>query len=462
MSGPDLTISATAPSTAVASNNASIPVSWTVTNSSSEDALSRWYDAVYLSSTPTLSGSIYTYLASYGRPGSGPLIAGASYTLNENLTIPNVAAGDYYLIFSADYASSQAVTNPADGLVALPITLTAPAVDLVLTQATAPASAVVGNGDSISVSWTVQNQGAEAANDYWYDAVYLSASATLDDTATQLTSQSNSGTSLAPNASYSVTASAAIGNFPTGQAYLIFVANNGAGQGETDRSNNVYSLPIQLNAPGDVDLTISGSGPSSAAVGQAATVSWTVTNQGPSTAAASWADIVYLSHVPVYDSTAVYLTSLNSGDKIPLASGQQYTRTQDITIPTYSYAGSTTGDMYLLFVTNSNDAQAETDTTNDVQAVPITIESSAVDLQVTAATAPATGVLGDAVPISFTVKKLRQRLRARRLVRFGLFVEHALREQLFDVSDQHQRVQSGAVGGRRQLHRRSRGHASWR
>ena len=57
----------------------------------------------------------------------------------------------------------------------MPITLSSP--DLVVTSVTAPATATAGQ--SIPVSWTVENEGSAATVDNWYDDVYLSTNQTL-------------------------------------------------------------------------------------------------------------------------------------------------------------------------------------------------------------------------------------------------------------------------------------------
>ena len=84
----------------------------------------------------------------------------------------------------------------------------------------------------------------------------------------------------------------------------------------------------------------------------------------------------------------------------PLAAGAEYTQTQTVTIP--DVGG---GTFYLLFVADSYGYQGETDETNNVKAAA-SISLSAPDLTVTAATAPATAVLGQAVDVSWTVKNV--------------------------------------------------------
>ena len=122
-----------------------------------------------------------------------------------------------------------------------------------------------------------------------------------------------------------------------------------------------------------------------------------MTNQGTKDAAANWTDAVYLSTKPTYDDTAAFVDYFNAPPtgSSPLAAGDSYTLNENVTL-----SGATTGPMYLLIVTNSNHNQSESDATNDVYALPITI--GAPDLAVTAASAPASAALGGTIAVSWT------------------------------------------------------------
>ena len=62
-----------------------------------------------------------------------------------------------------------------------PRTLLSGQPDLIISTATAPNSAVVGNGQTIDVNWTVTNQGGDiTGSTNWDDSVYLSPTATYN------------------------------------------------------------------------------------------------------------------------------------------------------------------------------------------------------------------------------------------------------------------------------------------
>ena len=192
VSGPSLAVTInTSPTTAVAGNDDSVELAWTVTNNSSSDAMATWSDEVYLSATPSLNLSGYdtTYwdLGGFNEPLAGALTAGGSYTQDRTVTIPSVpSAGTYYLFVDANNYGSQPVTSTVGETASAAISLTLPAVDLVVTQA-APSATNLLAGGNYTLSYTVQNQGTDTANsDSWTDYVYLSSKQTLDNSAVEV------------------------------------------------------------------------------------------------------------------------------------------------------------------------------------------------------------------------------------------------------------------------------------
>ncbi|MBD2251345.1 CARDB domain-containing protein [Nostoc parmelioides] len=386
-----------------------IPVSWTVKNQGTVSALANyWYDSIYISNDQFLDDSDTFLFYKYGEQNT-PLASGESYTVTENISIPNsVARGNIsrYLLFVTDGYNNQDETDETNNVFAQAITINAP--DLVVTAANVPSTAVLG--ETISVSWTVKNQGTVSAFIDWYDAVYISDDQFFDYSDILLVNR-NTGedTPLASGESYTATQDIYIpGDVYNGlrQQYLLFVADGGYfgdNQGETDETNNVFAQAITINAP---DLVITAANaPTSAALNETISVSWTVKNQGTVSAFTDWYDAVYISDDQFFDYSDIQLANRYTGEDTPLASGESYTATQDIYIPGYV----TTGDVYdglrqryLLFVTDEYNNQGETDETNNVFAQAITL--AAPDLVITAANAPTTTVLNETISVSWTVK----------------------------------------------------------
>ncbi|MFN6539114.1 MAG: CARDB domain-containing protein [Nostoc sp. EkiNYC01] len=397
---PDLVITGTnAPTTAALGET--ISVSWTVKNQGIISAFANWYDYIYISDDQFFDSSDTAIASRYTKENT-PLASGDSYTATQDISIPNfLATGDVYLLFVADtgYYNNQVETDETNNVFAQAITLTAQ--DLVVTAANAPTTAALG--ETISVSWTVKNQGVVFASGDWYDAVYISDDQFFDSSDTRLTDRyTGENTPLASGDSYTATQDISIPNFlAAGDVYLLFVADGGYYnyQVETNEDNNVFAQAITINAP---DLVITAANaPTTAALGETISVSWTVKNQGLVSAFADWNDAVYISDDQFFDESDTYLTDRYTGENTPLASGDSYTATQDISIPNFLAAG----DVYLLFVADGGEYgnnQGETDETNNVFAQAITL--TAPDLVITAANAPTTAALGETISVSWTVK----------------------------------------------------------
>ncbi|MFN6539116.1 MAG: CARDB domain-containing protein [Nostoc sp. EkiNYC01] len=391
VAAPDLVVTAAnAPITAALGQ--AISVSWTVKNQGIVSAFGDWYDYVYISDDQFF-GEGDTFLTYRNTGENTPLAPGASYTITQDISIPNSVGGDVYLLFVAA-GNNQGETDQTNNVFAQAITINAP--DLVVTAVNAPTTAALR--ETISVSWTVKNQGIVSALNDWYDYIYISDDELFGEGDTYVTNR-NTGenTPLAPGASYTITQDIYIPfHTATGNRYLLFVADGNKNQGETDETNNVFAQAITINAP---DLVVTAANaPTTAALRETISVSWTVKNQGTVSAFGDWDDAVYISNDQFFDYNDTYLTSPNTGENTPLASGASYTITQDIYIPN-DVAG---GGRYLLFVTDLQRLQTQTDETNNVFAQAITI--NAPDLVVTAANAPTTTGLNQIISVSWTVK----------------------------------------------------------
>ena len=202
------------------------------------------------------------------------LVSGNTYSIG---FAPQTAQGSYTLTIATsvtDFAGnplSQAYSNSFT--IALP--------DLAVTSASAPSAAA--DGASIPVTWQVANVSAtNPTGAAWTDAVYVGSNSVLDNTAVRLISVAGPASPLAPNASYSRSTSVTLpSNLAAGNYYLLFVANDNGGQGESDaghETNDVVAEPIVLSAP---DLQVTGvSGPAAGFTGQSVLVSWTDSNTG--------------------------------------------------------------------------------------------------------------------------------------------------------------------------------------
>ncbi|WP_172970091.1 CARDB domain-containing protein, partial [Microcystis aeruginosa] len=394
LGAPDLIISgATAPSSGVV--NGAINVSWTVKNQGTTDAPADWYDVIYLSPDNIPGNGNDIYIIDQPISTQTPLIADGSYTINRSINLPNVTPGNYYIFFRADAYNYQGETNENNNYSqAIPITIGSP--DLIVSNATAPESGALGG--TVSLSWTVQNQGTVEAPADWTDYIYWSSNDTYDGSDTFITSISAAAqTPVAVGGSYSKTENITLPNQINfvGNGYLIVRADGNNAQGETDENNNDRAIPIRIDAP---DLIVSNAtAPASVTVGATISVTWDVKNQGTVAANADWYDRVVISTDQIFgNSDDTYLTEVWQGSFTPLAAGATYSRTLNVTLPS-----TATGDRFLLFKADNYNYQGETDENNNVYSLPINISAS--DLQVTATNAPTSAILGETVELTWTV-----------------------------------------------------------
>ena len=360
------------------------------------------------------------------------LAPGESYTQDAAFTVPAADSGDYYLLFVADSGGDQAESDESDNVRAVPINLVGSSSklpDLIVTAATAPSTAVIGDFD---VSSTCRTRTSRCLR-LLVESFYLSTNATYDPSDTFATGYYHS-ISLAAGASQSFNTTINLPSVPAGSYYLLVVADGSNYVSESDETNNVRAVPIALHVQA-VDLIVTAAdAPATAKAGGSATVSWTVKNQGTDAAVASWSDAVYLSTDDKYDAFDTYVTSSYVFNPTPLDPGASYSRNPTITLPSVP-----AGSYYMLFVADSSHSQAETVETNNVRTIPITLTPLDVNLEVTAATAPVSAKPGP-VDISWTVTNQGDPIT-------GYWTDYVYlsKDQTYDFSDSY--VTSGSHYG---------------
>jgi large repetitive protein len=228
------------------------PVSWTITNQGTGATTSDyWIDGFYLSTDAVFNPNTDTQLTGYYRQKS--LGAGESYT-NTSLTVYQYSPvlGNYYLFLAVDtwregLNNLQLESDETNNVSApVPITILPPSnADLVVSTVS-----VTGNptaGGLVTISWTVQNQGTETADEDWYDYIYLSRDEVYDYQDRYLTtSYINSKTPLGVGKDYSITQSIYL---PTDISnledyYLLVFADVGNTQSEFNNNNNTKAIPL--------------------------------------------------------------------------------------------------------------------------------------------------------------------------------------------------------------------------
>jgi hypothetical protein len=154
--------------------------------------------------------------------------------------------------------------------------------NLVPTDFTAPPSAA--SGDTIEISWNVQNQGTGEASGYWTDSIYLSRDAFPDD-ADLRPSNAEAGWSgsLMPGAVYTQSSVwITLPKISAGTYYLILRVDRGNSVQEITASDNWLAIPFTITNPNLVPLSLDV--PASGTAGDQIDITYTAQNQGAGSA----------------------------------------------------------------------------------------------------------------------------------------------------------------------------------
>jgi hypothetical protein len=315
-----------------------------------------------------------------------------------DVNIPDIATGNRFLIFYADWSSDQSETSDGNNWTAVPLLLDAP--DLTVSSAGGPASASLG--ETIEVTWTVINDGTPDTQLGWFDHIYFSDDTILDSGDTLADSYWAGGNSpLSNGESYTVTRNITVPNTGFGNRYILFVTNPNGDQPEENEDNNTYAVSILLAS---ADLAVTEVTAPSLAVGNPATidVSWTVANIGTFAGnISSWTDKVILSQdtYPFGQYDHVIAEYNHTGI---LNVGESYSRNETIVLP-----GGVSGNYHLFVITDGNEIVPEGNSEANNIAEPAAMLEIAYkpysDLVVDTVIAESTANTGQTLNVSWTV-----------------------------------------------------------
>jgi len=183
------------------------------------------------------------------RRKSWNLAPGASIRDTVMGTIPSQVSGNNFLALKTDAGSSVAESNELNNtdevfvLVNLP-----PPGDLAVQQTLAPAAAQTN--DTITVNWTLVNQGINTVNGYLEQSIYLSRDATWDITDPEL-GRWRGIVDLAENATVDLQQELCLTDISDGNYFVIVRADILDNIVETDNENNdgASTFPIDISMP---------------------------------------------------------------------------------------------------------------------------------------------------------------------------------------------------------------------
>ncbi|HEY1685887.1 MAG TPA: CARDB domain-containing protein [Tepidisphaeraceae bacterium] len=411
--------------------NQPITINWTDTNNGNAATQNTgWTDAIYVSPTSTFDPNTAILIGTQS-VSPGNLDPNSIVFNTQSVIIPgNVGAGLKYFFVQVDQPDQydqngvEPEGNEDNNLSdPIPVIVSYENADLEPTSFTAPGSGVLGESLSGSLSWTVINNGSQNADGSnnnnggpgdWHDTVYLSQNPWVDSTSISIGSidvnqygintvynYGNSYSLSVDGSNFQVPSNVAAGNY-----YLILDVNSDAGQGESDYTDNQFVRTITIANPNDdliiSDASINGAdlvnplSPPVVAPGQNVSLDFTVENIGSADATNTFDNSVYISSDSTFNSADA--TFLGDYPLNGLTAGDSASISLNETIP-YNL---NPGTYYLYFVANSDNAQPETDTINNILSAQISIAGP--DLVVTSVSAqPAQGNVGDQFTANWTV-----------------------------------------------------------
>ena len=377
-----------------------------------------WNDQLYLSPSNNLAETNLIPLGSVAQTRS--LLANQSYSQSLSVTIPNIAAGTYYLLLKTDFnntifenVNENNNTGVSVSSILLKIIVVTPPQPIDLSVSNGQIlSTTVTAGLPVNIEWTVKNNSAiSTIAPNWKDAVYLNNSPIINQNATLL-STITINNPLTAGATYTRSATVTIPQTASGTLYVLVNTDKDNQNLDDARGNNTLALNtgsggsgviITIPPPADLIPTAFTSA-TQGIVAQPIAVNFTVKNQGTGpTPAGNWTDIIYLSSDLQLDGSDIQIGSF-ARNNVLVANGT-YNVTGQVFLPN-SISG---GNYVLILKTDANDDVFERNTeTNNTIITNIFINAQQPsDLSISNIVVPSTNQFaGNNTTISWNIKNI--------------------------------------------------------
>ena len=196
------------------------------------------YGQLNVTGAATLAGSVNASTASGFTPTAGnsyPIVTYASETGGNSLSFTGVNSG------------SLSIFQPVVGATSIVLNAAASPANLVVQPFTVPANAVAGQ--TLTVTYQVDNQSDNAVTGTWTDSVYLSTQTTLNSSSVLLGRVQQTG--VAVNGQYSQTVTAPVPGMLPDDYYVIVLADSLGLVPELNRASTelASTSPVQVTLP---------------------------------------------------------------------------------------------------------------------------------------------------------------------------------------------------------------------
>ncbi|MFA6288688.1 MAG: hypothetical protein WC661_14995 [Opitutaceae bacterium] len=364
--------------------NTAFSTTVSVTNTGGTDQANSYVVRLYLSNNVSLDSSDRLLVE---RTVAGPLVAGASTAVTfgpSELTLPEIAAGSYYLISQVVTAGVADPYLPSNGS-AIAMQLVGP--DLTLEQvglANTVIDATTTSFNAVTLTLANRNRGLIPAGKMIRVEAYLSTDDSLNPGGDVFLS-AYTQTVASPGFASSETLPLNLGNLAvpaglTGGSYhLFFTVNRDNAISETGSATNTLSVPVTI-ASADLAVSspvlpsVSGTPKTIGANTTIGTISTYVQNQGTLAYSANYTLELYLSADTTYDASDLLIATKTGGGSLSsLAS--TLADWSNVTIPNYP-----PGAAYLIARVKLPDDQPDRNQANNTAATAVNIQGPSLTI----------------------------------------------------------------------------------
>ena len=339
-----------------------------VVNTSTKPTLVRpWHDVIYLSPDQWLNPSDQQMSPV---AHNAVLEAGADYWTDLQVTIPLGTPSSVYLIAITDFNSVNPDIDPTNNSKMKVVTINSiPTPDLAIGEVEVLDDIL--SGQPSRIAYKVTNVGEVPIVNYnWNDRLFLSPNSSYESDDYLLLTQNRSRMSLAVNEYYRDTLAFTVPLPKNGNFHLLLTTNIDNNMFESNQSNNIAGVPIQVVLPPPGDLIVKDiSSESSVVSGEVLHVTWTLQNIGDNTLTGNGLrSLVYISADTVFDVNDRLLGSITNAIYLPMDQSMPMGLNGRI-------SGLKAGNYYLIVKTDVTNAFNEVDENNNSghTTVPFTV-----------------------------------------------------------------------------------------
>lgn len=281
-----------------------LKIDWRINNIGNDITKAKsWSDGIYLSADSALDANDKALVVNNFR--NSPLSPKEGYNGSAEVDLPKGLSGKYFIFLVTD--PTKAVINDAsekNNIAAKAINLTPnPAADLIVTSWNAPSEAYAGQ--TITVKYTVKNQGGTDAQSiykdikYWTGAIYVALDPALaSQSGVVQVGKSGFNQILKKNESYTDSIEVKLPDYLNGNYFIFYKADNQNLVYENNQDDNNLSigLPIKISTAAPADLVVKRLNLTpSAYLGDTIQASYSVRNIGTVPAIGNLRNNVFLS-----------------------------------------------------------------------------------------------------------------------------------------------------------------------